>query len=536
MDRITKNAIPEALSKARLFTNNLRGNFLALLIGLIIMASSAYFLYGQYKALNGLYFLIDDTWIHLRFAQNLASGYGFSFNPGYPIAASTAPLWTILLSFSYKFTGSLIFSAYFWGIAFFIITCFLIYKLILLVSKNFFLATASTIVTALCPWLTWSALSGMEIPLSATLILASIYLHLKHQDCNDWRAYLGTVSAGFTTLTRPETYVLFLTMVIHKVILGLLSNRQRLRRTLLFWLPIATLSFTLVILPYGLFSLKTTGSIFPNTYTAKVGSLGLLGAIKENSLEAIQLALFTNPKLYLIDFTRALRQINPTLTFLLPLGVIGLLHKSFLILPLLLVLSPLIVGMIVPTDRISWPWNRHMLNLIPIFITTTLVGNYFILRRVFKKVKKWATPIQISLLSTLTVISGLFFVVEQAKVRKFFIDRGAAMKTEHITVANWINQNLPLEAIIAASDIGVIGFYTQHFIIDTEGLITPEILGQHRRNSPDKDQEIYQYLEKTKPDYLVKFSWVYPSFPTTEFLPIYKSGNLVVYQTPWTRF
>jgi hypothetical protein len=81
----------------------------------------------------------------------------------------------------------------------------------------------------------------------------------------------------------------------------------------------------------------------------------------------------------------------------------------------------------------------------------------------------------------------------------------------------------------------VIGFYTENFIIDTEGLITPEILGEQRRNGPAKDREVYQYLEKTRPDYLVKFRNVYRTFSDTEFLPIHKSGKLVVYRTPWTR-
>ena len=31
-------------------------------------------------------FPLDDSWIHLHFARNLAEGAGFSFNPGTPVA------------------------------------------------------------------------------------------------------------------------------------------------------------------------------------------------------------------------------------------------------------------------------------------------------------------------------------------------------------------------------------------------------------------------------------------------------------------
>ncbi|MGH7267296.1 MAG: hypothetical protein ACREMB_20945, partial [Candidatus Rokuibacteriota bacterium] len=39
-------------------------------------------------------FPLDDSWIHLRFADNFAAGRGFGINPGAPVAGSTAPLWT----------------------------------------------------------------------------------------------------------------------------------------------------------------------------------------------------------------------------------------------------------------------------------------------------------------------------------------------------------------------------------------------------------------------------------------------------------
>ena len=41
---------------------------------------------------------LDDSWIHLRFADNLAAGHGFAINPGVPVAGSTAPLWTLCLA------------------------------------------------------------------------------------------------------------------------------------------------------------------------------------------------------------------------------------------------------------------------------------------------------------------------------------------------------------------------------------------------------------------------------------------------------
>jgi hypothetical protein len=520
---------------ARSRSSAARALILALLLAVINLASAIYFLVGQRQALGGTYFLIDDAWIHLRFAKNLAEGYGFSFNPGHPVAASTAPLWTLIQAASYKLTGELVVLTYIWGILLFVATCFLVYRLTLLISDNFYLAAASATLVALCPWLTWSALSGMEITLSAVLILATLFLHLKYQDDHNWKSWLAAAVAGLTTLARPEAYVLFLAMIIHKLVRALLTSRGNLLRAGTIWLPMSALMFTLIVLPYGLFSLNTVGSFFPNTYSAKVGDLGLIGAIESGSVHAIMAALFTNPWLYLRDFVGALAMINPILVVALPLGMLGLLRRDTFLLPLFLILYPLLVGMMIPTDRVSWPWYRHMLNLTPVFVTVSLVGSQSLFGMLLSRAPKWAVPLRKSLLGLLIVSIGLLFLIAQPRVRASFVSRGAKMKTEHMAIAYWINQNLPPEAIIAASDIGVVGFYTPNFVIDTEGLITPDILGEHRRNGPAKDREVYRYLEQTEPDYLVKFQKVYATFSDTEFIPIHRSGKLVVYRTPWTR-
>ena len=51
-------------------------------------------------------FPLDDSWIHLHFARNLAEGRGFSYNPGVPVSGSTAPLWTLVLGGVFAVFGS----------------------------------------------------------------------------------------------------------------------------------------------------------------------------------------------------------------------------------------------------------------------------------------------------------------------------------------------------------------------------------------------------------------------------------------------
>ena len=70
-------------------------------LGLALLALAAaglYFASETYLLSGHLGFPLDDSWIHLQFARNLAAGDGLSYNPGERVTGSTAPLWTALLT------------------------------------------------------------------------------------------------------------------------------------------------------------------------------------------------------------------------------------------------------------------------------------------------------------------------------------------------------------------------------------------------------------------------------------------------------
>src|SRR5512135_1121884 len=46
-------------------------------------------------------FPLDDSWIHLTYARNLAQLGEWSFQPGHLSAGSTSPLWTFLLAIGF---------------------------------------------------------------------------------------------------------------------------------------------------------------------------------------------------------------------------------------------------------------------------------------------------------------------------------------------------------------------------------------------------------------------------------------------------
>src|SRR5436853_7788501 len=82
--------------------------FLAAAVVCIVLSCQALFLITE-RRIAGLWgFSLDDSWIHATIARNLATGHGYSFNPGEWVSGSTAPLFTVLLAALYRFLGDVV--------------------------------------------------------------------------------------------------------------------------------------------------------------------------------------------------------------------------------------------------------------------------------------------------------------------------------------------------------------------------------------------------------------------------------------------
>src|SRR5207302_940720 len=77
----------------------------ALVVVAAVLPLSLYLL-REHAIAGAAGFPLDDSWIHLQFARNLAEGAGFAYNPGVPVAGSTAPLWTLLLGAAVRVGGA----------------------------------------------------------------------------------------------------------------------------------------------------------------------------------------------------------------------------------------------------------------------------------------------------------------------------------------------------------------------------------------------------------------------------------------------
>ncbi|NTU54675.1 MAG: hypothetical protein HGA79_00315 [Anaerolineales bacterium] len=96
------------------------------------------------------------------------------------------------------------------------------------------------------------------------------------------------------------------------------------------------------------------------------------------------------------------------------------------------------------------------------------------------------------------------------------------IETQMVRTAEWLNENLPADAVLAVHDIGAIGYFNQNPIIDLAGLVTPDVVSFIRNET-----RLAEYLDSTQAGYLVTFPGWYPQLV---------EGRTVLFQAGSDRF
>ncbi len=109
-----------------------------------------------------------------------------------------------------------------------------------------------------------------------------------------------------------------------------------------------------------------------------------------------------------------------------------------------------------------------------------------------------------------------------------------------VRTGHWIAEHTSPDARVATNDIGAIAFFSRRFILDTEGLVTPDAIWDKRMWRIDR------FFERAQPDVVVIFPHWYPylaqrpsgliEVARLSAKKVIAGGEtLVVYRTPWTR-
>ncbi len=478
--------------------NNINGSSKIFIITVIclavvcgyILAASLHFRIG---------FPLDDAWIHQTFARNLIEYKEWSFNPGNPTAGSTSPLWTILLSGAYILHISPLYWAYFLGGLFFIITCLLVINIINqahLVEKWLLIG----FMFALIPleWhLIWAAASGMETMLFTFLVIFAFYELLR----KEIQPITIGIIIGLAVWVRPEGITL-----IGPAGLMIIYQNYKNPKSLLINLTKLLGSLIIILLPYLYFNYSLSGSVWPNTLLAK-------------QIE-YQNYLKINPLLRFIRLF-AVILVGSNL-FLLPGFIYGLLSaiktKKLIQISIFLWFFGFILIYAIKLP-VTYQHARYLIPIIPVYICLSIPGIFKLIEIISRRRIGWVIG-QVWLLSSIIISIGFYILGAKA-----YASDVAIIETEMVEPSRWIKNNTPPDAIIAAHDIGALGYFSDRFVLDLAGLINKDVVP-----IVTNPGELTKYLIESNAEYLMIFPNWYSESLVPESQLIHKGNFLYATQ------
>ncbi len=433
--------------------------------GLILIAAFA--VTALYTLAAGGNFPLDDSWIHQTYGRNLAHTGQWAFVSGVPSAASTSPLYTVVLAIGYAL--NLPFRLWTHGIGALSLglTGMIGMRLAERLAPDVRRIGVVTGLALVLAWhLIWAAASGMETAIFAMLTLLLILLAWRELDARSEATQLvllrgavfGAVAA-LLTLTRPEGVLL-----VGMIGVALVIVRPGMTwRTIILWGGAALALFALLLAPYLIFNYQITGGLLPNTAAAKrVYSMPLLdqpylwriGNVVLPLLAGGQILLIPGIVAFTVVMFRRLRRERVALLLLLPLlwGV-GLILLYAAWLPL------------------NFQHSRYLMPALPSLIIAGVVGTAWIIRRM------QATMLARVVSSVLALSAvGLFLVFAFAEGLRAYVQDVTIIDQEMVATAHWLSDNVPPNELLAVHDIGAVGYFAPRPILDIAGLVTPEIV------------------------------------------------------------
>jgi hypothetical protein len=469
-------------------------------------------------------FPLDDSWIHMQFARNLAEGHGFSYNPGVPVSGSTAPLWTLALGGVFALLGAHPALAKGLGLAATLATAWLAARLALIWTESRALGRLAAVLTALAGPMVWGALSGMEVSLAALLVTGALVAHATD------RPLLAAGALGLGTLARPEAVLL--------LPLFWLGGPLTWRRGLAWLVPVAG-----CLAPWVLFNLATTGNPLPATAAAKIegGLVGLLSGVRE----PLATLLLKRPWQFVSEWVRWLWQVDVLLPVLLLPGLwrLGAQRGRAALVPAgVLLAHPLAMALLAPYRGPAFQEGRYSIHLLPLAIVVAVASLPTLSRTGGEGRARGLWGIRARWALGLAILAGAAVALPSAASRYGWAVQNIEAMQVHL--GRWVAVHTPRSARLGLNDVGAITYISRREVVDVMGLVTPAIIPFRR----DGETGVLRYLEQSCPDYLIIFPAWFPTISsmTEQFEPVYRvrlehnevagADELVVYEARWSRW
>lgn len=425
--------------------------------------------------------IIDDSYITYRYARNLLAGEGIVYNPGEQVLGTTTPLYTSLLASLALFTGGT--KAPFSSLAVLLntqadlLTCALLVWLGQRLGLRY-AGWGAALTWAIAPFSVTFAIGGLETSVYVLLLTGMVAAYL------DEKVTLAAGLGALAYLTRPDALILVAPLALETLV-RLWRNRQALAPADWRQAGLAILVFLLPVLAWTIFATVYYGSPLPHSIAAKslayrispgASFIRLLQHYNTPFLDHltfgnawIGVGLFLYPFLYLVG-ARYLGRQSPRLW-------------PYLLYPYLYLATFALANPLIFRWYLTPPLPGYFLGILAGLELLATPAASRLRRADDRRPLPRLGPGRSALLAGLVILAPLALTLRGWVLQP---DHGPATPAPDMA---WFKLELlyrqaadslapemarwPQPPVLAAGDVGVLGFFTPARILDTVGLNSP---------------------------------------------------------------
>lgn len=452
----------------------------------------------------------DDSFYYFKTAQHIVDGNGSTFDGVNP-ANGYHPLWMVLITPLFSIFGTEVgnFDAIRASLVLSVLldvgTILLLLAIIRRFTKDFLIQVSAVFFWVLNPFIVYEVLSGLETSLSLFLILSSLYilLNLREKNTNHYIA-LG-VAGGLMMLARLDNLFYFLAILIYLFF----NSTEKYKR--IFQVG---MSATVVVLPWLAWNVTQFGGILTSSSAAfTMYQHGLI--VQDHGPSILQKI---KASIYMAEhgFQTVLRQTGAPVLMLLLSGfglasVVGKAKDARQIMRDILKSKELyffgawiLLFILHTVIRVGYrTWYFVSFNIFLVLFLSFAFAKIF---DGFESNFKWKKILALSVI-------GVFFVCSSYVSWSQNLENRERAQLEMKAMAEWGNDNLPAGTIIGSFNSGVQGYFSNHRVVNLDGLINQNAYEAMR------ERNLWSYLESQGIEYVSDFD-IYMTYRYKQYLGV----------------
>ncbi|MBI3245442.1 MAG: hypothetical protein HYZ50_02910 [Deltaproteobacteria bacterium] len=425
---------------------------------------------------------LEDTLITCRYAQNIAAGNGFVFNPGQHVLGTTTPLVTLFLALVGTVSGpaTIPLAATLTMATFGVLTGVVVYSILAeleypllarLLSLPLFFGSRLILVPSV---------GGMETPLALFCMAASGLALLRRQPlaCLLFSAVL--------MLTRPDG-------IVWAALISLAVIWQSRK------IPWKAVFVSIgILLPWLLFAVWYFGSPLPHSVTAKMAIGEAPGMPPRLSL--VGLRIFTTWYLHSIGFP-PYSGMSWLWLFVLVLGAISYLtHASRRAFGMLLVGYVFLYGLFLYVGRAP-DFLRYLAPTAWCAVLLGASGVWTLSCLVSERLHKAGSRLRMRPEIAIAVVFGVCLVQNYGIVQEHAELQANENQTRR-AIGLWLRDHTPHDSVVAMEAVGYQAFFSQRTVLDLAGIVSPEVVALKKATKSNAEL-FFKIVSTLAPDYLV---------------------------------